>query len=105
MPAIDIGVGFGAALKKIEENLADYMAQAYGEHPDQLLTAVGIARNIEKVVGVKGLYLNPRMILSWVEAFEERTGRMILEKISDRAPQQYGFVYHQNVAYPGRADE
>ena len=99
MPAIDIGVGFGAALKKIEENLVEYVAKAYGENCDQLLTAVGIARNIEKVVGVKGLYLSPRMILGWVEAFEERTGRMILEKVSDGTPPQYRFVYHRNVAY------
>ena len=101
MPAIDIGVGFGAALKKIEENLAVYVEKAYGENRDQLLTAVGIARNIEKVVGVKGLYLNPRMIVSWVEATEERTGRMIVEKVSECMPQQYRFVYHRHVAYRG----
>jgi hypothetical protein len=101
MPAIDIGIGFGAALKKIEENLAEYVAKAYRENPDQLLTAVGIARNIEKAVGVKGLYLSPRIIINWVEVFEERTGRMILEKVAETTPQQYRFVYHKNVVYPG----
>lgn len=99
MPAIDIGVGFGAALKTLEENLVEYVAQAYGDKPDNLLTAVGIARNIEKVVGIQGFYLNPAMIIGWVEAFEERTGRMILENFSDAMPQQYRFVYHKNVGY------
>ena len=101
MPAIDIGVGFGAALKRIEENLAEYVAKAYGENPDQLLTAVGIARNIEKIVGIKGLHLSPPIIINWVEVFEERTGRMILEKVAETTPQQYRLVYHWNVAYPG----
>ena len=101
MPAIDIGVGFGAALGKIEQDLVEYVAKAFGEEPDQALSAVSIARNIEQAVGIKGLYLSPRMLLGWIETFEERTGRMILKKLAGSTPQKYLFVYDEKVAYPG----
>jgi hypothetical protein len=101
MPAIDIGLGFGAALQKVEERLVEYVANAYRRAADRPLTAFALARHIEHLVGLKGLYLNPGMLLGWVQTFEERTGRMILEKIADTRPQQYRFVYDKNVAYPG----
>lgn len=101
MPAIDIGVGFGAALGKIEQDLVSYVAKAFGEDPTQALSAVSITRNIEQAVGIQGLYLSPRTLLGWIETFEERTGRMILKKVSDSIPQKYLFVYGQKIAYPG----
>ena len=100
MPAIDIGVGFGAALGKIEEDLVAYVASAYEQNIDQALSAVSIARNIEQAVGIEGLYLSPRMLLGWIETFEERTGRMILQKVSDALPKRYLFVYDKQIAYP-----
>lgn len=101
MPAIDIGVGFGAALGKIEQDLVGYIAKVYGGNPGQALSAVSIARNIEHALGIPGFYLSPRILLGWIEAFEERTGRMILQKVSDSTPQKYLFVYGEKIAYPG----
>lgn len=101
MPAIDIGLGFGAALGKIEQDLVGYVAKAFGEEPGQALSAVSIARSIEQAVGIPGFYLSPQTLLGWIEAFEERTGRMILQKVSDSTPQKYLFVYGEKLAYPG----
>ncbi len=101
MPAIDIGLGFGAALQSIEERLVEYVANAYRQTADRPLTAFALARHIEHLVDLKGLYLNPGTLLGWVQTFEERTGRMVLEKIAHTKPQQYRFVYDKNVAYPG----
>lgn len=101
MPAIDIGLGFGAALQNVEERLVEYVAAAYHRATDRPLTAFALARHIEHLVGLKGLSINPGVLLGWVQTFEERTGRMILEKIADTRPQQYRFVYDKNLAYPG----
>ena len=101
MPAIDIGLGFGAALQQVEERLVEYVAEAYRAPPQRPLTAFGLARRIERRVGLKGLHLNPRLLIGWVQAFEERTGRMLLEQTADSRPRHYRFVYDKNVAYPG----
>lgn len=101
MPAIDIGLGFGAALQHIEARLVEYVAEAYRAPPQRPLTAFGLARHIERRVGLKGLHLNPRLLIGWVRAFEERTGRMLLEPLAGSRPQRYRFVYDKNVAYPG----
>ena len=102
MPAIDIGLGFGAALQQVEERLVEYVAEAYRVAPQRPLTAFGLARHIERRVGLKGLHLTPRLLIGWVQDFEERTGRMLLEQVADSRPQRYRFVYDRNVAYPGQ---
>ena len=102
MPAIDIGLGFGAALQHIEARLVEYVAEAYRAPPQRPLTAFGLARHIERRVGLKGLHLTPRLLIGWVQDFEERTGRMLLEQVADSRPQRYRFVYDRNVAYPGQ---
>ena len=102
MPAIDIGLGFGSALQQIEERLVEYVAEAYRTGPQRPLTAFMLARHIERCVDLKGLHLNPRLLIGWIQAFEERTGRMILEQVAGSRPQHYRFVYDKNVAYLGQ---
>ena len=101
MPAIDIGLGFGTALQQVEEHLVEYVTEAYRAAPQRPLTAFGLARHIERRVGLKGLHLNPRLLIGWVQAFEERTGRMLLEQVAGSRPRHYRFVYDKNVVYPG----
>ena len=92
-----VSLGFGAAYRMVEEEIAQYVVSAYRGVPDRVLTAGGVARHIEKAVGKTGFYLRPEQILGWVSVFEERTGRKVLEAIPGKQPPAYRCVYHKNM--------
>jgi hypothetical protein len=92
-----ISLGFGAAYRTVEDNIAQYVVNAYRGVQDRALTAGGVARHIEKAVGKHGFYLLPEQIMEWVSVFEERTGRQVLESVPGTLPPAYRCVYHKNI--------
>ena len=100
-----MSLGFGVAYRTVENDIAQYVVNAYRGVPDRMLTAGGVARHIEKAVGKPGFYLRPEQIIEWISIFEERTGRKVLESVPEKQPPTYRCVYHKKDSFSNLARE
>jgi hypothetical protein len=92
-----ISLHFGALYRTVEDDIARYVTAAYRGRPERPLSAGSIVRQVAKAVGVEGFYIRPEQLVEWVDVFEERTGRKILEAVPDTRLPTYRCVYHLGI--------
>ena len=100
MPAFDVAVGHGRIYRHIKENIIGLVVNAFGGRSRRFMTAGGIARRIVIDLDVPEFYLVPGQVVNWVELFQERTGRKVLEEDSGSRPKRYRCVYNRNLSHP-----
>ncbi len=74
-----IQLHFGALYRTVEDDISHSVTVAYRGRPERPLSAGSIARQVAKAIGVEGFSIRPERLVEWVDVFEERTGRKILE--------------------------
>ncbi len=99
-PGFDVGIGHGRIYRHIEDNIVSLVVNAFRGRSEQLMTAGGIARRIVGDLDVPAFYLVPERVENWVEVFQERTGRKVLEEDLKSRPKRYRCVYDLYLSYP-----